>query len=588
MTGELYRWLLVASLRFCLVLPLVLALAYVSRRSASRIVCVLLAVGLLAGLAAPALPMVFRITIPALASTRAFAPEVPGELRVSAVSSMPVAGSIPGANRDPLPGLIVQVWAAGAFLFLLFRGAQYCSSLVRFAKAKPVHPDHPAARLLEKLTEGMRRRPWMFEVETLPGPVVHGLLHPRLLVSSEFLARDEASQEMILRHEMEHLHGHDVPLRAALELAAIVFWFHPLVHLLLRQYDRAVEMACDDAVIAGGVPASKYGEVLVNEAKGGRLSRRHLREVRSRLLAVLRSDKRRSLPNPLTVVSLVLVFLLALAPLAVTGITPYPKQPAFRPLTPDPRLGALWRMRVGSGDIVDDWSGHGHHGRINGASWVTDPERGPCLSFDGVNDILILPAALSDWTTGPLTVAMWLKLPATADGGGLLLRGDYNQTWSAASAHMGNGVFRVFGERELSLTAQHGPDGGPSRSSPGLYPTFDSFGISEEQSSVGLPVDKWVHVAFSVFFDGTSMRQIRFYVNGEPTGVQDQDLNTAPAFNFDWPSESWYFGRGEAPPAHGNHFEGLLSDLAVFNLVLTEDQVRRVMGGDFSLPPAGQ
>ena len=150
---------------------------------------------------------------------------------------------------------------------------------------------------------------------------------------------------------------------------------------------------------------------------------------------------------------------------------------------------------------------------------------------------------------------------------------------------MGNGVFRIFGERELSLTAKHGPEGGAATLSPGRFPTFDSFGISDEQCPVELPVGEWVHLAFSLNHENNYSRTICFYVNGRLSHVRPLDLRTAPEPNFDWPAESWYFGRGEAPPVHRNHYEGLLSDLAVFGIALTEEQIRHVMSGDFKLPP---
>jgi hypothetical protein len=145
-------------------------------------------------------------------------------------------------------------------------------------------------------------------------------------------------------------------------------------------------------------------------------------------------------------------------------------------------------------------------------------------------------------------------------------------------------VFRIFGERELSLTAKHGPEGGASTLSPGRYPTFDSFGISDEQCPVELPVEEWVHLAFSLTHEDEYTRTIRFYVNGKLSYQRLRDLRAAPDPNYDWPAESWYFGRGEAPTVHGNHYEGLLSDLAVFGIALTEEQIRQVMNGDFRLP----
>ena len=58
----------------------------------------------------------------------------------------------------------------------------------------------------------------------------------------------------------------------------------------------------------------------------------------------------------------------------------------------DPNLIGWWKMEEGSGTIVQDSSGHDKHGTIynytgglglNGAVWVSDPERGTVLSFDG-------------------------------------------------------------------------------------------------------------------------------------------------------------------------------------------------------------
>ena len=584
LVAEFYRWLVEASLRLCVILPLLLIVAAVSRRTPSWIVCVMLATGLVMGIVSPQLPEALRITLPVLEVTRAFEPGLPTGLAGAdvAVPSVPPPGSVPGARSETLPWIATGIWAAGAFFFLLRRGWQYLSSVGRFARATPVSSEHPGVKRLQQLGAGMKKgaRPWLFEGEDVPGPLVHGLLHPRILVSKEFLRKDPEVQEMVFRHELAHLGRFDIVSRALLELGAILFWFHPLVHLLFRQYDRAVEMACDDAVLQDGVPSARYGEMLVAEAGETRGGRRMVKEVRQRLLSVLRGDKRRASPTPRTTVGFATLSAAALSPFAMVGFSPYPKQEPFTPLEPDARLGALWRMRVGSGDIVDDWSGHSRHGRIMGAAWVKDPERGYCLSFDGKDDILVLPAFESNWTHGPFSIAMWLKMPAHADGGGLILRGDFNQTWCAAMAHMGNSVFHTFGERELLLAAEHGPDGGADQPSPGRFPTYDGFGIKDDQSPHELPCGEWVHLAVVLTPDRTA-RKISFYENGTLIRTQPLDLTGVSLYNFDWLTEQWYFGRGESPPVHGNHYEGLLSDLAVFTISLNPDQVRRVMSGDF-------
>ena len=72
LVAEFYRWLVEASLRLCVILPLLLIVAAVSRRTPSWIVCVMLATGLVMGIVSPQLPEALRITLPVLEVTRAF------------------------------------------------------------------------------------------------------------------------------------------------------------------------------------------------------------------------------------------------------------------------------------------------------------------------------------------------------------------------------------------------------------------------------------------------------------------------------------------------------------------------------------
>ena len=47
-----------------------------------------------------------------------------------------------------------------------------------------------------------------------------------------------------------------------------------------------------------------------------------------------------------------------------------------------------WSFDEGSGDVVNDSSGNGHVGTIEGATWVVS-ERGPCLEFGGDGDRVV-------------------------------------------------------------------------------------------------------------------------------------------------------------------------------------------------------
>jgi|GEM_PF-4093344 len=585
MGGEIYQWLVEASLRLLLVLPVVMLVAWGSRRTSSALLALWLVMGLGVGLVAPLLgtpSFLPSITVPALVKTGAFEAEIPASLRSANHLEVPSLGVVPRPSRETpsVAAIALTVWAAGMLVFACQRLWRYFSQTMEFARAEPVATDHPSVAILERASRGLARRPWLFHREDIPGPLLQGLLQPRVLVPSSFLGRDPGEQELILVHEIEHFRRRDLWKRAGLELLAIVFWFHPLVHLLLRRHDLAVEMACDDAVLRDGVPAARFGELLVAEARQSGGARRSMREARLRLLAVLRPDKRRARPSLVTRLGSAAVFVALLLPLALVRISPFPRFEPFEPMVPDDRVGALWRMRVGRGDVVDDWSGHGRHGRIIGAEWVRDEERGYCLSFDGEGDILVLPEVPSDWTLGGVTVAMWLKLAPESDGGGLLLRGDFNQTWCMAVAHMGGSNFQPFGERELLLCGEHGEQGGSALLSPGTFPTYNAYGISEEQADAALPTDRWVHLAV-VISSVETFRDVGFYVDGRPAGRSRVDLAEAPAFNFDWLASNWIFGRGESPPVHGNYYEGRLSDLVVVPEALEADRVGRLMRAEF-------
>jgi hypothetical protein len=92
--------------------------------------------------------------------------------------------------------------------------------------------------------------------------------------------------------------------------------------------------------------------------------------------------------------------------------TPPPTPP---PSDADPRLLLHWRLEEGRGLTTADASGHDFTGRLEGGPrWVTG-NTGQALRFDGVNDLVRLPAGQVVETGDRFTLALWVKpeeLPA--------------------------------------------------------------------------------------------------------------------------------------------------------------------------------
>lgn len=583
MTSGFLLWLLLASLQACLLLPWVLFLTAFSKRMPAGWLTVVLAAGLLLPAVAPLLDRMVPgkvFAIPALERTGLFKPTLQA-LRPSQSEPLPPLDDN-GSHGSTLQNrfrLAFLVWGTGAVLFAAGRGWQMLRERLNLGRGEPLSSDDPLWEQWRQLVRslGLKRVPWLLLHDKVRTPMTLGLLEPVVVLPRAFHQLDPYHRDMLLRHEAEHLVRHDVARRVLLEIMQTVFWFHPLFHLAMKRYDLEVERACDDAVLRVGYTPRDYVELLLHNA---RTTGNAGRQLRQRVQALLQRERSRGWSGPKRLnAGYVLLFGVLILPVFALKIRPWNDHDTFHPLSPQPGLAAWWRCRMGHGEMVDDWSGHGLHGRLFGAKWITDPERGVCLEFDGKNSILALPAPPNtNWSTGPFTVAMWLKPAPGSDGGGLLLKGEPNTAWSGARVHDFSGVMRDYGEREILLGGdiKKMHDG---KLNQGLCPGLNIFSVIALRSLEPVETGRWLHLA--IVMEQVGDRVIfRNYVNGQKTAEENFARNIV--INADWPTAWWWFGRGESPPVQGNYYEGRLSDLAIFPAALAPEDIVKTMSG---MPP---
>lgn len=96
------------------------------------------------------------------------------------------------------------------------------------------------------------------------GPALVGVMNPEVVVPSWVLRLERRAAAMIIRHEREHARARDhlALLYAALTVAA--FPWSPAVWWMARRLRAAVEMDCDQRILASGVAAAEYGVVLLD------------------------------------------------------------------------------------------------------------------------------------------------------------------------------------------------------------------------------------------------------------------------------------------------------------------------------------
>lgn len=113
-----------------------------------------------------------------------------------------------------------------------------------------------------------------FTADSTSGPVVIGILRPRIVVPSDFATRYELRErELILAHERMHIRRGDLLTNAACALARCIFWFNPLIHIAARLIRFDQELACDAAVMRNHPRARKLyaGAMLSTQLADGAL-----------------------------------------------------------------------------------------------------------------------------------------------------------------------------------------------------------------------------------------------------------------------------------------------------------------------------
>jgi len=206
----------------------------------------------------------------------------------------------------------------------------------------------------------------------------------------------------------------------------------------------------------------------------------------------------------------------------------------------------MWLFDEGSGNVAKDSSGKGNDGKlVENPKWV-DGKFGKALEFDGAGsyvdcgkgDSLNIPAG------GSVTMCAWVN-PAVGSTG----------AWQAIMAKR-DGASYSYG---INLVTNN-------------FQVYTSGASGIQGFAYSLPVNEWVYVCGIISADPTEL-----YIDGElfggaakgpGGGVAEVDANPLTI------AES--FG---AKAAFGNAeiFNGVIDEVCVFNVVLSEDDINEIM-----------
>jgi TonB family protein len=120
---------------------------------------------------------------------------------------------------------------------------------------------------------GLKRPVVLLRTCTLHIIATWGIFRPCILLPSDAERWDEPRIRVVLAHELAHVRRYDWLVQTTADVIRSTFWFNPLFWIACRRLRRESEQACDDAVLAAGVPPAHYAAQLVAIARTCRQAR---------------------------------------------------------------------------------------------------------------------------------------------------------------------------------------------------------------------------------------------------------------------------------------------------------------------------
>ena len=223
---------------------------------------------------------------------------------------------------------------------------------------------------------------------------------------------------------------------------------------------------------------------------------------------------------------------------------------SYAKIDPDNVVG-IWLFDEGEGDTAEDSSENKNDGVLNGPTWVDGmSQSGKALEFDGSNDYVLIQ--FLDPAPRSITLEAWIYPTAGGVVFSELGQAAINSGWHDSQ-------MEILSSGEIKVGFWTGAEQGISL---GKY----SF-------------NEWYHVVMT-FDDGDD--SIKGYVNGE--------LQEEGTLAKQYPGALWY-GIGAADSTNlgdGTYFDGIIDDIAIYNIALSEEEVKQNYQEAFAVFPAGK
>jgi TonB family protein len=163
-------------------------------------------------------------------------------------------------------GLGMFLILAGVLLLFIRHFTQYVqlNILSKKLELKPIRDIEEVSYQNKKLARDCGKPVAVAYLEQAVIPVTFGVRRPVVLLPLT-LINDMEKMNLVLRHELFHIRNRDYLVHLMMTGVRILFWFHPVVHLLYHQLIEYRELRCDSHVLSDdSISRKKYASVLLD------------------------------------------------------------------------------------------------------------------------------------------------------------------------------------------------------------------------------------------------------------------------------------------------------------------------------------
>jgi hypothetical protein len=197
-------------------------------------------------------------------------------------------------------------------------------------------------------------------------------------------------------------------------------------------------------------------------------------------------------------------------------------------------LVGYWPFDEGSGNIARDYSGNGNNGTlVNGPTWTTG-KVGGALSFDGVDDNVVVPHNLSLNITSSITIMAWIK-PRTP----------FRDFFSKTDYDIMRIILDESGVNNVKV----------------VY-TIGGIEVTTLSENNVISPDTWRQITYR--YNGS---QTRIFIDGNPSG---SPVSASGALRTN-SSDIWFrWGNG----TYQSWYKGLIDEVRLYNRALSDAEIK--------------